>query len=164
MITADGFDNLRGLIDPKRRAGQGKGRYIRPRHSTGRWSLLYTDGALDQNKTIEATCRMLLNRYGIIFRDLLVRESITFKWRQLLMAFRFMEARGEIYGGTFVSGFLGEQYALPAALESLRAFRNRSSASNTLNLSAFDPLNLIGIIVPGDRVPAVSGKTIKISD
>jgi len=163
IITADGFDNLRGLIDPKRRAGQGQGKYIRPRHSTGRWSLLYTDQMQDHNKIIEATCRVLLNRYGIVFRDLLARESFTFKWRQLLMAFRAMEARGEIYGGTFVSGFLGEQYALPEALESLRAFRNNKASFNSLTLSAFDPLNLMGIIVPGDRIPAVSGNTIEIN-
>jgi len=164
IITADGFDNLRGLIDPKRRAGQGRGKYIRPRHSTGRWSLLYTDQVSDHNKTIEATCWVLLNRYGIVFRDLLLRESFTFKWRQLLMAFRLMEARGEIYGGTFVSGFFGEQYALPEALESLRAFRNHDTSSNSMVLSAFDPLNLVGIIVPGERIAAISGNTITICD
>ena len=73
-----------------------------------------------------------------------------------------MEARGEIYGGSFVSGFFGEQYALPEALESLRAFRNRSVSVDSITLSAFDPLNLIGIVIPGERVPAISGKTITI--
>ena len=164
MITADGFDNLRGLIDPKRRAGQGRGRHIRPRHSTGRWSLLYSDQERDHNKTVEATCRVLLNRYGIVFRDLLMRESVPFKWRQLLIAFRLMEARGEVYGGIFVGGFFGEQYALPEALESLRAFRNRQTSGMAMTVSATDPLNLIGIILPGERVPAISGKTVTIQD
>jgi ATP-dependent Lhr-like helicase len=126
--------------------------------------LLYTDQNQDQNKTIEATCRVLLNRYGIVFRDLLMRESFNFKWRQLLIAFRIMESRGEIYGGKFVNGFFGEQYALPEALESLRAFRNKGLAGNSFTLSAFDPLNLIGIIIPGERTPANSGKTVKIDD
>ncbi len=115
---------------------------------------------IDQNKTIEATCRVLLNRYGIVFRDLLARESFTFKWRQLLIAFRLMEARGEIYGGSFVHGFFGEQYAMPEALESLRAFRNQHNIGKAITLSAADPLNLIGIIIPGERIPAISGKVI----
>lgn len=162
LITADGFDNLRALIDPKRRAGQGRGRYIRPRNSVGRWSLLHNDQVNDTNKIIEATCRMLLNRYGIIFRDLLSRESLPFTWRQLLITLRFMEARGEIYGGIFVSGFLGEQFALPEALESLRSFRLRPVPGQPVVLSATDPLNLIGILTPGERVSAVSGKVITI--
>ncbi len=121
LITADGFDNLRSLIDPKRRAGQGNGRMTRPRHSTGRWALLYTDQAVDRNRAVEATCWMLLKRYGIVFRDLLARETNLPKWRELQMAFRRLEDRGEIRGGRFVDGFLGEQFALPVAVESLRA-------------------------------------------
>ncbi len=123
LITADGFDNLRSLIDPKRRAGQGSGRTARPRHSTGRWALLYTDQAADRNRAVEATCWMLLKRYGIVFRDLLARETNLPKWRELQMAFRRLEDRGEIRGGRFVDGFLGEQFALPVAVESLRATR-----------------------------------------
>ena len=112
LITADGFDNLRSLIDPKRRAGQGSGRMARPRHSTGRWAFLYTDQAADRNRAVEATCWMLLKRYGIVFRDLLARETNLPKWRELQMAFRRLEDRGEIRGGRFVDGFLGEQFAL----------------------------------------------------
>ena len=119
LITADGFDNLRSLIDPKRRAGQGNGRASRPRHSTGRWALLYTDQAADRNRAVEATCWMLLRRYGIVFRDLLARETNLPKWREMQMAFRRLEDRGEIRGGRFVDGFLGEQFALPVAVESL---------------------------------------------
>ena len=164
MVTADGFDNLRSLIDPKRRAGQGHGRTSRPRHSSGRWSLLYTDQIADRNKTVEATCWMLLRRYGVVFRDLLVRETILPKWRELQIAFRRLEDRGEIRGGRFVDGFLGEQFALPLAVESLRATRKMEPTGETLTLSAADPLNLVGILVPGERVPAISGKTVIFRD
>jgi ATP-dependent Lhr-like helicase len=164
LITADGFDNLRSLIDPKRRAGQGSGRAARPRHSTGRWALLYTDPAADRNRAVEATCWMLLKRYGIVFRDLLARETNLPKWRELQTAFRRLEDRGEIRGGRFVDGFLGEQFALPVAVESLRATRKVPSTGETIVLSAADPLNLVGILVPGERVPAISGKTVAVSD
>jgi ATP-dependent Lhr-like helicase len=164
LITADGFDNLRSLIDPKRRAGQGNGRLARPRHSTGRWALLYTDPAADRNRAIEATCWMLLKRYGIVFRDLLARETNLPKWRELQMAFRRLEDRGEIRGGRFVDGFLGEQFALPVAVESLRATRKLPKTGETIVLSAADPLNLVGILVPGERVPAISGKTVTFTD
>ena len=164
LITADGFDNLRSLIDPKRRAGQGNGRAARPRHSTGRWALLYTDQAADRNRAVEATCWMLLQRYGIVFRDLLVRETNLPKWRELQMAFRRLEDRGEIRGGRFVDGFLGEQFALPVAVESLRATRKLPHTGETIVLSAADPLNLVGILVPGERVPAISGKTVAFRD
>jgi ATP-dependent Lhr-like helicase len=164
LITADGFDNLRSLIDPKRRAGQGSGRMARPRHSTGRWALLYTDQAADRSRAVEATCWMLLKRYGIVFRDLLARETNLPKWRELQMAFRRLEDRGEIRGGRFVDGFLGEQFALPVAIESVRATRKMPVLGETIVLSAADPLNLVGILVPGERVPAISGKTVTFND
>ena len=164
LITADGFDNLRSLIDPKRRAGQGNGRAARPRHSTGRWALLYTDQAADRNRAVEATCWMLLKRYGIVFRDLLARETNLPKWRELQMAFRRLEDRGEIRGGRFVDGYLGEQFALPVAVESLRATRKLPVTGEMIVLSAADPLNLVGILLPGDRVPAISGRTVTFRD
>ena len=164
IVTADGFDNLRSLIDPKRRSGEGHGRTSRPRHSSGRWCLLYTDAADDRSKTIEATCWMLLQRYGVVFRDLLVREAILPKWRELQIAFRRLEERGEIRGGRFVDGFLGEQYALPVAVDSLRTSKKTEPCGETLTLSAADPLNLVGILVPGERVPAISGKTVTYRD
>jgi len=164
VVTADGFDNLRSLIDPKRRAGQGSGRSARPRHSSGRWALLYTDGIVERNRTVEATCWMLLKRYGIVFRDVLARETNLPKWRELQMAFRRLEDRGEIRGGRFVDGFLGEQFALPVAVESLRATRKMSPSGETITLSAADPLNLVGILVPGERVPAISGRTVSFRD
>ena len=164
LFTADGFDNLRALIDPKRRAGQGRGRNARPRHSTGRWSLLFSGETTDRAKALEAVCRVLLERYGVAFRELTFREEFPFKWRELLITFRRLEDRGEVRGGRFVDGFLGEQFALPVALESLRAARHVEPSGEIVTLSAADPLNLVGIIVPGERVPAISGKTITLRD
>jgi len=128
---------------------------------------------------------VLLERYGVVFRELTLREEFPFKWRELLITFRRLEDRGEVRGGRFVDGFLGEQIALPVALDSLRAARhleNKAGAHGPqpeglgpegghaplqpeiVTLSAADPLNLVGIIVPGDRVPAISGKTITLRD
>ena len=164
MITADGFDNLRALIDPKRRSGHGSGRTTRPRHSAGRWSLLYADGTADRAKMLEATCRMLLRRYGVVFRDILGRESIVPRWREILITLRRLEDRAEIRGGRFVSGFLGEQFALPVAVESLRAARKQEPFGETVTISAADPLNLAGILAPGDRVPAISNRVVTLRD
>ncbi|HET6143133.1 MAG TPA: DEAD/DEAH box helicase [Candidatus Acidoferrales bacterium] len=164
MITADGFDNLRALIDPKRRAGQGKGRTVRPRDSGGRWSLLFTDKVDDRTPAIESTCWTLLNRYGIVFRELLTRESIELPWREILIALRRLEDRGEIRGGRFVSGFLGEQFALPVAADSLRASRSQPLSNEVIRIAAADPLNLVGIILPGDRIPANSGRSFDLRD
>ena len=171
LVTADGFDNLRALIDPRRRAGHGSGKTARPRHSTGRWSLLYTaapqdtpTSAQDRAAALEATCWMLLRRYGIVFRELLVRETIVPTWRELLITYRRLEDRGEVRGGRFVTGFIGEQFALPVAVESLRAARHAQPTGETITVSAADPLNLVGIIVPGERVPAVSGRFVTFRD
>ncbi len=164
LVTADGFDNLRALIDPKRRAGQGSGRSTRPRHSAGRWALLHAGVAAERPRAVEAACWMLLRRYGIVVRDVLAREANLPPWRELLTAFRRLEDRGEIRGGRFVDGFLGEQFALPVAVDSVRATRNLPLSGETTTLSAADPLNLIGILVPGERVPAISGKTVSYRD
>jgi ATP-dependent Lhr-like helicase len=107
---------------------------------------------------------MLLRRYGIVMRDVLARESSLPPWRELLTGFRRLEDRGEIRGGRFVDGFLGEQFALPVAVESVRATRNLPLSGETMTLSAADPLNLIGILVPGERVPAISGRTVSYGD
>jgi len=164
LITADGFDNLRALIDPKRRSGHGSGRTSRPRHSSGRWALLHTDAQGDRNHALEACCRMLLERYGVVFRELLVRETNLPRWRELLITLRRLEDRAEVRGGRFVSGFLGEQFALPVAVESLRALRKVEPSGETVTVSAADPLNLVGIVVPGERVPAISGKFVSYRD
>lgn len=164
LLTADGFDNLRALIDPKRRSGQGSGKTSRPRHSAGRWSLLYSGENADRGRALEAICWMLLRRYGIVFRELLTRETILPKWRELLITLRRLEDRGEVRGGRFVSNFLGEQFALPVAVESLRAMRNQQPTREVITVSAADPLNLVGIIVPGERVAANSGKIVAFRD
>jgi len=164
LVTADGFDNLRALIDPKRRAGQGRGRTSRPRHSAGRWSLLFSGQSVDRAQAAEAICKMLLERYGVVFRELLARENFEVKWRELLLGFRRLEDRGEVRGGRFVDGFLGEQFALPVAVESLRARRNAGPARVTVTLSAADPLNLVGIVIPGERVPALSARRVVLRD
>ncbi|MGA7216758.1 MAG: DEAD/DEAH box helicase [Candidatus Sulfotelmatobacter sp.] len=164
LVTADGFDNLRSLIDPKRRAGQGSGRSTRPRHNAGRWALLHADDVVERPRAVEAACWMLLRRYGIVIRDVLAREANLPPWRELLMGFRRLEDRGEIRGGRFVDGFLGEQFALPVAVESVRALRKLDAAQGTVTLSAADPLNLVGILVPGDRVPAISGNSVTFRD
>jgi len=165
LLTADGFENLRSLINPLRRTTPGSPKVTRPRHVTGRWSLLYPPvEAGDRNTTLEAMCRMLLRRYGVVFRDVLARESNLPKWRELLISFRRLEDRGEVRGGRFVSGFLGEQFALPEAVESLRAIRNLPATGETIVVSAADPLNLVGVLVPGERVPAISGKYVKFRD
>jgi ATP-dependent Lhr-like helicase len=164
FITADGFDNLRALIDPKRRAGQGGGKSTRPRDSVGRWSLLFAGEAGEHAAQMEAICWMLLKRYGVVFRELLARESILPRWREVLIALRRLEDRGEIRGGRFVSGFVGEQFALPFAVESLRAGRTEPANGEVITVSAADPLNLAGILVPGERVAANSRQYVSFRD
>ncbi len=164
MVTADDFDNLRALIDPRRRAGRGTGRIARPRHSGGRWCVLQADESEDRAAFAESICWMLLRRYGVVFRELMERESIVPKWREVLIALRRLEDRGEIRGGRFVSGFLGEQFALPVAVESLRATRNQQPAGEVVTISAADPLNLRGILLPGERIAANSGKRLVLRD
>jgi ATP-dependent Lhr-like helicase len=107
---------------------------------------------------------MLLRRYGILFRELLAREAVVPRWRELLLALRRLEDRGEIRGGRFVSGFIGEQFALAMTVESLRAARNQQLPGKLTVISAADPLNLVGILVPGDRVAANSGRAVAFRD
>jgi ATP-dependent Lhr-like helicase len=107
---------------------------------------------------------VLLERYGVVFRELLVRESMLPRWRDMLISFRRLEDRGEIRGGRFISGFIGEQFALPVAVESLRAMKNLPLTGEIITISAADPLNLAGIVVPGERVPAISGRHLSFKD
>jgi ATP-dependent Lhr-like helicase len=153
FVTADGFDNLRALIDPKRRRGEGHGSKRRPRHAAGRWALLRrAPAAVEPNDRLERFARQLLLRWGVLLRDLLVRETLAPPWRELLVVLRRMEARGEIRGGRFVSGFTGEQFARPEALELLRTVRRNPERHITVPIANADPLNLAGIILPGPRV------------
>jgi len=180
LVTADGFDNLRALMDPRRRRAEGRERSRRPRHSAGRWSLLRSDSMhqpstpTTQNSTLdtqhshtESVARQLLRRYGVVFRDLLARESLVQSWRDLLVQYRRMELQGEIRGGRFMGGFTGEQFALPEAVETLRAARKRNESGavfHEIKLSASDPLNLAGVILPGPRVPAVPSNFLVFRD
>jgi ATP-dependent helicase Lhr and Lhr-like helicase len=169
LVTADGFENLRALVTPKSTSGSGIGKMMgkvrRPRHAPGRWSLLHTEGA-DRDRSVESCCWMLLRRYGVVFRDLLVRETNLPRWRELQIGYRRLEDRGEVRGGRFVDGFLGEQFALPVAVESLRAHRKLPPNANAerVVIAAADPLNLVGIVVPGERIPAISGRSVTFRD
>jgi ATP-dependent Lhr-like helicase len=170
LVTADGFDNLRALLDPRRRRGEGRERARRPRHGVGRWALLKRDGdgtALTQGAFLEQVARQLLRRYGVVFRDLLGRDSLAPAWRDLLVQYRRLELRGEVRGGRFVSGFTGEQFALPEAVESLRALRRSPSGervAHEIKICGADPLNLIGVILPGPRVPAIPSTYVIFRD
>jgi ATP-dependent Lhr-like helicase len=165
LVTADGFENLRALVTPKSTTGSSFGKVRRPRHAPGRWSMLHTEGA-DRDRSVESCCWMLLRRYGVVFRDLLVRETNLPRWRELQIGYRRLEDRGEVRGGRFVDGFVGEQFALPGAVESLRAQRKLPSnmQSERVVIAAADPLNLVGTIVPGERIPAISGRSVAFRD
>jgi ATP-dependent Lhr-like helicase len=154
LVTADGFENVRALIDPKRRRGEGSGRRNRPRHSAGRWALVSRQG--ESEDRVQHWAEQLLHRWGVLMRDLLAREAGSPPWRDLLPILRRMEARGQIRGGRFVSGFTGEQFARPEALDLLRAVRREDPASDPVNVPTADPLNLSGIILPGPRVSPFS--------
>ena len=154
LVTADGFENLRSLVDPKRRRGEGRGRHARPRHAAGRWALVHHAAASgNADARVAAFADQLLLRWGVIFRDLLARESLAPPWRDLVQVLRRKEAQGEIRGGRFVSGFSGEQFARPEALDLLRAVRrSEQSAEENIVIPNSDPLNLAGIILPGPRI------------
>ncbi|HUS06833.1 MAG TPA: hypothetical protein VMZ52_11075, partial [Bryobacteraceae bacterium] len=151
LVTADGFENLRALIDPKRRRGEGRGRRSRPRHSAGRWALVPRQDSEAPDRAEKWAAQLLL-RWGVLLRDLLARESGAPPWRDLLPVLRRMEARGLIRGGRFVAGFTGEQFARPEALDLLRAVRRSADSPEIAPASGADPLNLTGIILPGARV------------
>jgi ATP-dependent Lhr-like helicase len=178
LVTADGFCALRNLIAPRtaaerawgsseRRTGlrQGARSFVQ---SDGRWSLLAAGvelaPPLDRDAHAEALAEQLVARWGVVFRDLLAFESFALPWREIVWALRRLEARGKLRGGRFVSGFVGEQYALPEAVERLRAVRREPRRGTTLRLSACDPLNLTGTILPGPRVPALRTQFVTYCD
>ena len=118
----------------------------------------------DADELAEAVAEQLLARWGVVVRDLLARETFVVPWREVLWALRRLEARGTIRGGRFVNGFSGEQYALPGAVDSLRAVRKLERSGETVTLSAADPLNLVGIVLPGPRVPALRANAVTYVD
>jgi ATP-dependent Lhr-like helicase len=170
LAAADGFDQLRAMLDPNRKPAVATHRKMRS--AAGRWSLFSSDipvpaDALEKarrtDEAVESAARMLLARYGVVFRDVVTRESNIPRWGALLRMLRRLEDRGEVRGGRFVTGFGGEQFALPEAVESLRASRHRES-QEAITLAGADPLNLAGILIPGERVPAIPGRTVTYID
>jgi ATP-dependent Lhr-like helicase len=151
LVTSDGFDALRSLIDAKRRLGE-KGLRARPRSSSGRWTRLVS---LTQHIDPDLFARRLLNRWGVVFRDVIARETLAPRWRDLLLALRRMEARGEIRGGRFIATIVGEQFALPDAVDALRAARRDAGTDELSAVSAYDPLYVVSTILPEANRPAL---------
>jgi ATP-dependent Lhr-like helicase len=165
LVTADAFEGLRALVTGEAKRWERSPRRRRPPRRTrvGRWSLIASGEPRPQNRT-ELWARQYLRRYGVLLRELLAREAPAPLWREMLPVLRRMEARGEIRGGRFVAGRVGEQFALPEAVDGLRAWRRREPAGVWLRLSACDPLNLVGILTPGARVPAQLGNRVVYRD
>ena len=149
LVTADGFDALRSLIDAKRRLGD-KGLRARPRSSSGRWTRFASE---TEKIGAETFARRLLERWGVVFRDVVARETLAPPWRELLGALRRLEARGEIRGGRFVSGYVGEQFALPEAIEALRAARRSGDDAEVVDVSDYDPLRIANNLFAGTTMP-----------
>ncbi len=159
LVTADGFENLRALVDPKRRRGEGRGRLRAPRHAAGRWALLRRAAEPQGEISPASFARQLLQRWGVVFRDLAARETLAPPWRDLLVELRRMEARGEIRGGRFAAAFLGEQFALPEALDLLRAVRRASESGEIPEAAPTDPLHFVAhaLCVPGEAIACPAG-------
>jgi ATP-dependent Lhr-like helicase len=156
LAASDGFAGLRALL---RSASGRRSAHDRRANFSGRWTAIGTSPAQDpRDAALELQAWALLRRYGVVFRRVLVRESIAAPWRELARLYRRLEARGEIRGGRFVSGMSGEQFALPRAVERLREVRRTPADGRLLTISAADPLNLAGIVTSGDRIRA-AGRT-----
>jgi ATP-dependent Lhr-like helicase len=175
LVTADSFTGLRALLTPlsktTNRAVEKRRRRNKAVYSmdeAGRWVRLATGvqlaggmGTDADRETLEAIALKLLQRYGVIFRKLLDRESISVPWRDLLRVLRRLEARGEIRGGRFVGGFSGEQFATAEAVQLLRSIRRAPADGSMISLSAADPLNLLGIVLPTGRLaPSASNRVL----
>lgn len=174
LITADGFQALRALLSPgarwksrrphPRRRGLRRGAGGAPQNE-GRWALLPRAAVIvDRDELAEAVAEQLLSRWGVVFRDVVARETLAIPWREVIWALRRLEARGLVRGGRFVTGFVGEQFALPGAVEALREVRRRDRDGEVVRISACDPLNLVGIITPGQRIPAVRTYFVTLRD
>jgi len=160
LVTSDGFGGLRALITPAARRAS----FARPLRSggvsldaAGRWSLVervHGDAAGAGEAGLALIAWALLDRYGVVFRSVLRREAGWLPpWREIARALRRLEARGEIRGGRFVSGFSGEQFARPEVVDQLRAQRRQGAPAGQVAVASADPLNLCGILTPGPRVP-----------
>jgi ATP-dependent Lhr-like helicase len=170
LVTSDNFSGLRALIKPQRRRPRSLSRRrTYSMNSTfdnaGRWSELSTTEQVEDNQqSIEFLAHLFLRRYGVVFRILLEREPIVPPWRDLLRVYWRMEARGEIRGGRFVAGVSGEQFAQPDAVATLKCTRTAKADGELLVISATDPLNLAGILLPGDKIPATHNNRIVCRD
>jgi ATP-dependent helicase Lhr and Lhr-like helicase len=171
LIMCDGFEAIRARMTGTRPARSRRFSYAArlaaaTAPAAGRWSLVpsarMTD--LDGHDLAEAVAEQLLNRWGVVFRDLAVRDSLRLPWRELQWALRRLEDRGLVRGGRFVAGFPGEQYALPGAAEQLRAVHKKPTNGERVTVNATDPLNLVGVVVPGETVPAVRTNTVTFVD
>jgi ATP-dependent Lhr-like helicase len=173
LVMSDGFGAIRARVDRSRAPRPGGGprfsRLARVSRATGgsagRWSLVGApDVEVDRDELAEAVAEQLLTRWGVVFRDLAGRESLGLPWRELQWALRRLEDRGLVRGGRFVAAFSGEQYALPAAMEQLAALRKAPRTGERVTLNATDPLNLVGLVVPGDTVAAVRTNQVTYVD
>jgi ATP-dependent Lhr-like helicase len=165
LITADAFAALRSLVSGEsKRSDRSLRRRRQPRRvREGRWSLLGIEDPRP-GELVEMQARQLLRRYGVLCRELLAREPSAPLWRDLAPALRRSEARGEIRGGRFIAGLTGEQFALPEAVDSLRAARREGSKGRLIRVTGCDPLNLVGVLTPGSRVPSVLGNRVIYRD
>lgn len=167
LVTCDSFAGLRALTQTSRQRSRSTRSERRspqtPLGQAGRWDRVrrppadHTPAADDDS--VERVAAILLQRYGVVFRALVSRESNLPPWRYILWALRRMEARGEVRGGRFVAGYSGEQFALVEAASALRGVAGQASAQ-IITINATDPLNLIGTILPGVRVPAIETNQI----
>jgi ATP-dependent Lhr-like helicase len=167
LVTSDGFAGLRALIGSSPRHAPAR---LHRADGAGRWAALPLRGdspasrtngnRADRDAAVETVAWALLRRYGVVFRRLLAREGSNVAWRELARVYRRLEARGEIRGGRFVSGMSGEQFATTEAVERLREIRRSGDDDRLITISAADPLNLTGVITPGDRIRAVAGNRI----
>jgi ATP-dependent Lhr-like helicase len=173
-VTSDGFSGLRALLTPSDRRKPLGARARRRRTSiygvdtAGRWAPLARQKRElppdEAREACEEYARTLLRRYGVVFRKLLARENNVPPWRELAMVYRRLEARGEIRGGRFVAGMSGEQFALPDAIPLLRAVRKEDQEGLLIAIGAADPLNLVSIVTPEERVPALASNRVLYRD
>jgi ATP-dependent Lhr-like helicase len=175
LVNSDSFGGLRALLVPADKRKPLGGGYRRGRvlpfdmENGGRWALMrraaqFTDPKI-RDAAVEHMARTLLRRYGVVFWRLLGREAgFLPPWRDLLKVYRRMEARGEIRGGRFVAGFSGEQYALPEAVGALREMRRKAPSGEWVSISGADPLNLVGILTPGNKLSALTGNRVLFKD